>query len=150
MTSNLIHLIGVSWGFIISMLFICLIVILNFWIKFQSNKIDSKSKSVRDNLIKNGEKVVVMYDELEIKTRSWNQEIEVGSGTNSRNEYVDVNNNHIYLKKLHRGHCFEQEIIIDMDPQILRMKLALKNELYLYFNPNNSDDYFLDIEFLFE
>ena len=99
---------------------------------------------------KNGEKVVVMYDELEIKTRSWNQEIEVGSGTNSRNEYVDVNNNHIYLKKLHRGHSFEQEIIIDMDPQILRMKLALKNELYLYFNPNNLDDYFLDIEFLFE
>lgn len=91
-----------------------------------------------------------MYDELEIKTRSWNQEIEVGSGTNSRNEYVDVNNNHIYFKKLHRGHSFEQEIIIDMDPQILRMKLALKNELYLYFNPNNLDDYFLDIEFLFE
>lgn len=150
MTSNLIHLIGVSWGFIISMLFICLIVILNFWLKYQTNKIVSESNSIRDNLIKNGEKVVVMYDELEIKTRSWNQEIEVGSGTNSRNEYVDVNNNHIYLKKLHRGHCFEQEIIIDMDPQILRMKLALKNELYLYFNPNNLDDYFLDIEFLFE
>lgn len=150
MASNLTHLICVSWGFIISMFFICLIVILNFWIKFQSNKIDSKSKSVRDNLKKNDEKVVVMYDELEIKTRSWNQEIEVGSGTNSRNEYVDVNNNHIYLKKLHRGHCFEQEIIIDMNPQILRMKLALKNELYLYFNPKNLDDYFLDIEFLFE
>ena len=150
MTSNLIHLIGVSWGFIISLFFICIIVILNFWLKYQTNKIVSESNSIRDNLIKNGEKVVVMYDELEIKTRSWNQEIEVGSGTNSRNEYVDVNNNHIYLKKLHRGHCFEQEIIIDMDPQILRMKLALKNELYLYFNPNNLDDYFLDIEFLFE
>lgn len=150
MTSNLIHLIGVSWGFIISLFFICIIVILNFWLKYQTNKIVSESNSIRDNLIKNGEKVVVMYDELEIKTRSWNQEIEVGSGTNSRNEYVDVNNNHIYLKKLHRGHCFEEEIIIDMDPQILRMKLALKNELYLYFNPNNLDDYFLDIEFLFE
>lgn len=150
MTSNLIHLIGVSWGFIISLFFICIIVILNFWLKYQTNKIVSESNSIRDNLIKNGEKVVVMYDELEIKTRSWNQEIEVGSGTNSRNEYVDVNNNHIYLKKLHRGHCFEQEIIIDMDPQILRMKLALKNELYLYFNPNNLDDYFLDIEFLFK
>lgn len=150
MTSNLIHLIGVSLGFIISIFFICIIAILNFWLKYQTNRIVSDSKSVRDNLKKKGEKVVVMYDELEIKTRSWNQEIEVGSGTNSRNEYVDVNNNHIYLKKLHRGHCFEQEIIIDMDPQILRMKLALKNELYLYFNPNNSDDYFLDIEFLFE
>ena len=150
MTSNLIHLIGVSLGFIISIFFICIIAILNFWLKYQTNRIVSESNSIRDNLIKNGEKVVVMYDELEIKTRSWNQEIEVGSGTNSRNEYVDVNNNHIYLKKLHRGHCFEQEIIIDMDPQILRMKLALKNELYLYFNPNNLDDYFLDIEFLFE
>ena len=98
MTSNLIHLIGVSLGFIISIFFICIIAILNFWLKYQTNRIVSESNSIRDNLIKNGEKVVVMYDELEIKTRSWNQEIEVGSGTNSRNEYVDVNNNHIYLK----------------------------------------------------
>ena len=150
MISNLIHLASNSIGLIISIFIISLILILNFWLKYQTNKIVSESNSIRDNLIKNGKKVVVMYDELEIKTRSWNQEIEVGSGTNSRNEYVDVNNNHIYLKKNHRGHCFEQEIIIDMDPQILRMKLALKNELYLYYNPNDLNDYFLDIEFLFE
>ncbi len=149
MTSSFIHLIGTYSGLILTII-ISIILIFNFWLKYQNNKFISESKSIRDNLKKNGEKVVVMYDELEIKTRSWNQEIEVGSGTNSRNEYVDVNNNHIYLKKLHRGHSFEQEIIIDMDPQILRMKLALKNELYLYFNPNNLDDYFLDIEFLFK
>ena len=149
MTLNLIHLIGTSSGLIITIL-ISVILFLKLWLNYQTNKIVSESKSIRDNFKKNGEKVIVMYDELEIKTRSWNQEIEVGSGTNSRNEYVDVNNNHIYLKKLHRGHCFEQEIIIDMDPQILRMKLALKNELYLYYNPNDLEDYFLDIEFLFE
>lgn len=149
MTLNLIHLIGTSSGLIITIL-ISVILFLKLWLNYQTNKIVSESKSIRDNFKKNGEKVVVMYDELEIKTRSWNQEIEVGSGTNSRNEYVDVNNNYIYLKKLHRGHCFEQEIIIDMDPQILRMKLALKNELYLYYNPNDLEDYFLDIEFLFE
>ena len=150
MTSNLIILRSSDLGIIFSIFLIFLYVILHFWLKYEKNKMLSESKSEREKLKKFGEKVIVMYDELEIKTRSWRQEVVVGSGTDSRNEYVDVNNNHIYLKKLHRGHYFEQELIIDMNPEILRIKLALKTELSLYFNPKDLNDYFLDIEFLFE
>lgn len=150
MTSSLIILIGSSLSivFTVGLTIICAIV--HFWNKYQKNKLVSEIEANKENLKKVGEKVTVMYDELEIKTRSWKQEIEVGSGTRSRNEYVDINNNHIYLKKLHRGHYFQQELVIDMNPEILRMKLALKNELSLYYNPKDLDDYFLDIEFLFE
>ncbi len=150
MTSSLILLRGSALSLIFTIFLMCLCVILHFWLKYEKNKILSESKSEREKLKKTGEKVIVMYDELEIKTRSWRQEVVVGSGTNSRNEYVDVNNNHIYLKKLHRGHYFEQELVIDMNPEILRMKLALKTELNLFYNPKDLNDYFLDIEFLFE
>jgi hypothetical protein len=150
MTTSLFTLRGSGLGFIFTICLMILYAILHFWLKYQKNKLVSESKTQRENLKKIGEKVIVMYDELEIKTRSWKQEVVVGSGTNSRNEYVDVNNNHIYLKKLHRGHYFEQELVIDMSPEILRMKLALKTELNLYYNPKDLDDYFLDLEFLFE
>ena len=36
-----------------------------------------------------------------------------------------------------------------MDSEILRMKLALKNELWFYYNSKNFDDNFLDLDFLF-
>jgi glycerol-3-phosphate dehydrogenase len=122
---------------------------LHFYLKHQKEKLVFDSKSERDRLKKIAEKIIVKYDELEIKTRSWKQEIVVGSGTKSRNEYVDVNQNYIYLKKLHRGHYFEAEFIIEMNPDILRMKLAYRNELDLYFNPTNLSDFFLDLDFLF-
>jgi hypothetical protein len=150
MTTSLFLLRGSGIGLIFTICLMILSTILHFWLRYQKNKLVSESKTQREHLKKIAEKVIVMYDELEIKTRSWKQEVVVGSGTNSRNEYVDVNNNHIYLRKLHRGHYFEQEIVIDMNPEILRMKLALKTELNLYYNPKDLDDYFLDLEFLFE
>ena len=150
MTTSLFLLRGSGIGLIFTICLMILSAILHFWLRYQKNKLVSESKTQREHLKKIGEKVIVLYDELEIKTRSWRQEVVVGSGTNSRNEYVDVNNNHIYLRKLHRGHYFEQEIVIDMNPEILRMKLALKTELNLYYNPKDLDDYFLDLEFLFE
>lgn len=152
MTSSLIILRAPATviGLVLGIFIMSLYAIKYFWTNYKKNKIISESKFKRENLRKVGEKVIVLYDELEIKTRSWQQEIEVGYGTDSRNEYVDINNNHIYLKKLHRGHYFQQELVIDMKPEILRMKLALKNELSLYYNPKDLNDYFLDIEFLFE
>lgn len=140
---------NISLKFYFTIFCFALYLILHFYLKHQKGKLVAESKSERDRLKKIGEKIIVKYDELEIKTRSWKQEIVVGSGTKSRNEYVDVNQNYIYLKKTHRGHYFEEEFIIDMNPDILRMKLAYRNEIDLYFNPSNLSDFFLDLEFLF-
>lgn len=126
----------------------CFTLILRFIVKYQENKLINEGNEARANFRKIGERIPIMYDELEIKTNSWMQEVEVGSGTQSRNEYVKVNLNVIILEKIHRGHHFKEEFQIDMEPEILRMKLALQNELSFYYKSNDFNDNFLDLEFL--
>lgn len=149
MTFNTIFL-RPDLGFYVVLILLGAILILRFAMSFQKKRMLAESKAQRKKMRQTGERITVMYDELDIKVRSWQQEVVVGSGVNSRNEYVQVNNNHIYLKKHHGPLYFEQEIIIDMAPEILRMKLALQTELSLYYNPKDPTDYFLDLEFLFE
>ena len=122
--------------------------LLHYFLKRQYLKMLDESKNSRAQLRKKGVKISVKYDELKIETNSWTQEIQVGSGTRSRNETIDVNHNVIMLKKKHKGHIFKEEYNIDIDSNLLRMKLALQNEIYLYYNPQNYDDFFLDLEFL--
>jgi hypothetical protein len=126
----------------------CFTLLLRFVAKYQENKLINEGNEARAKFREIGERIPIMYDELEIKTNSWMQEVEVGSGTQSRNEYVKVNLNVIILEKIHRGHHFKEEFQIDMEPEILRMKLALQNELSFYYKSNDFNDNFLDLEFL--
>lgn len=128
----------------------CFTLLLRFIAKYRENKLINEGNEERAKFRKIGERIPIMYDELEIKTNSWMQEIEVGSGTQSRNEYVEVNLNVIILEKIHRGHHFKEEFQIDMKPEILRMKLALQNELSFYYKSNDFNDNFLDLDFLFK
>ena len=132
------------------LILVCFTLILRFVAKYQENKLINEGNEARAKFRKIGERIPIMYDELEIKTNSWMQEVEVGSGTQSRNEYVEVNLNVIILEKIHRGHHFKEEYQIDMKPEILRMKLALQNELSFYYISNDFNDNFLDLEFLFK
>ena len=134
------------YGYLFSLI---VIAILSFFLKREKNKLLNASKAKLARLRKIGERIPIMYDELEVKSNSWKQEIEVGSGTQSRNEYVDIHVNVITLSKTYRGHRFDQQYKINMEPEILRMKLALQNELSFYYNPNNFNECCLDFEFLY-
>ena len=126
------------------------VLILYLIVKYQKNKLINDTQNERNSFKKTAERIPILYSELEIKSNSWKQEIVVGSGTRSRNEYVDVNTNIIILNKTYRGHHFNEEYQVEMESEILRMKLAVQNELSFYFNPNNFKDNFLDFEFLYK
>lgn len=139
---------GISLKVVGYIIFIGAFLILHLVLKYYKNKIVSDIQKSQDAFKKTAERIPIFYNELEIKTNSWKQEITVGSGTQSRNEYLDVNFNIIILSKTHRGHHFNEQYEVHMEPEILRMKLAYQNELSFYFNPVNYDDNFLDLQFL--
>jgi hypothetical protein len=140
------HSYSIGWvGFIV-----LLIIILRLIVKHEEKKILKEGNEARTRLREIGKRIPVMYDKLEIKSNCWIQEIEVGSGTDSHNEHVDVNLNVIIFKITFDNIHFREEYRIDMEPQILKMKLAIQKELSFYYDPNNVEDNFLDFEFLFD
>lgn len=134
----------------ILIILLCIFLLFHVATKYHTNKLGKEIDIARVNLKKTGTKVPLKYDELKIKTNCWVQEIEVDSGIESRNEHIDINLNVVILEKTHRGHHFKEEYRINMEPEILRMKLALQNEVYFYYNSYNFDDNFLDLDFLFK
>ncbi|OXB04761.1 hypothetical protein B0A81_16490 [Flavobacterium plurextorum] len=134
---------SLPWFFVIC---IVLIRITAYFIgKYQLNKLIKKEKTELNYFKRHGDKIVIRYDELLLKTNCWienEEDLEKISDKISRNLII--------LEKTHRGHHFKIEYEIYMEPEILKMKLALKYELDFYYNSNNFDDNLLDFEFLFK
>ena len=124
----------------------CLIYIIKA--RFMEQKsIDDTSKRINDLLTK-GDKITINLDQLEIKTNSYQQEIEVGSGYRTRNEQIPINHNVILLKETYKGHNIHQRIDIYMEPTKLKMHFAIKGTTELYVDPQNPDNNYLDLKFL--
>ncbi len=63
-------------------------------------------------------------------------------------EIVQHNLNVIQLRIPYKGKHIEVNYRVDMDPTVLKMKLAIQEVTTLYVNPNNADELYLDMEFL--
>ncbi|WP_119790369.1 hypothetical protein [Flavobacterium anhuiense] len=127
-------------------IFIILILFAAYFIdKYQINKLIKRQKKELNYFKRHGDKIIIKYDELVLKTNCWienEEDLEKVSDKISRNLII--------LEKTHRGQLFKIEYEVYMEPEILRMKLALKYELDFYYNPSNFDDNLLDFEFLFQ
>jgi len=44
---------------------------------------------------------------------------------------------------------YDMKIEIEMEPTTLKMKIAMKNEIDFYYNPNDPSEYHIDFSFLF-
>lgn len=116
--------------------------------KILSNKIeDEESKRIAD-LLKTGDKVTVNLENLEIQSNSYKQEIEVGSGYSTRNEYIDVNHNVILLDIPYKNDAVQYTLNIHMDTTKLKMHFAIKETTELYVDPTNPNNNYLDLRFL--
>ena len=130
-----------------------IILILPFLIYMLKTKIllnkveDEESKRIAD-LIKTGDKVIVNLDNLEIQSNSYKQEIEVGSGYNTRNEYIDINHNVILIDVPYNNDSIKYKLNIDMDTTKLKMHFAIKKETELYVDSTNPNNNYLDLRFL--
>ena len=136
---------------ILSILYLALVGIVYLVYRIAKYRYQQVEKSVRkdiQNFKSKSNRIQIDYADLEIYSNSWLQEVEVGSGTNSRNEYVQVNANTIKLKKQINNIPFNIECGINMETDILKMKLALKHKIDLYYNPYNPSENYLDLDFL--
>lgn len=132
-----------SWFLLVCIFLICIITY--FIEKCQLNKLIKKEKTELDYFKLCGDKIVIKYDELILKTNCWienEEDLEKVSDKISRNIII--------LEKMHRGYHFKIAYEIYMEPELLRMKLALKYELDFYYNPANFDHNLLDFTFLFQ
>ena len=130
-----------------------IVLILPFLIYMLKTKIllnkeeDEESKRIAD-LIRTGDRVIVNLDNLEIQSNSYKQEIEVGSGYNTRNEYIDVNHNVILIDVPYNNDSIKYKLNIDMDTTKLKMHFAIKKETELYVDSTNPNNNYLDLRFL--
>ena len=130
-----------------------IVLILPFLIYMLKTKIlidkaeNEESKRIFD-LIKSGDKVIVNLDNLEIQTNSYKQEIEIGSGYNTRNEYIDVNHNVILIDVPYNNDSIKYKLNINMDTTKLKMHFAIKKETKLYVDTTNPNNNYLDLRFL--
>lgn len=104
----------------------------------------TEQKKELDYFKRHGDKIVIRYDELVLKTNCWIENDEDLDKVSDK-----ISRNLIILDKIHRGHYFKIEYEIFMESELLRMKLALKYELDFYYMSNNFDDNLIDFEFLF-
>ena len=116
--------------------------------KFMIKKTSDENADRINNLIGTGDKVTVDLDKLEIQSNSYKQEIEVGSGYNTRNEYVDVNHNVILIDIPYKNESIKYRLNIDMDSTKLKIHFAIKETTELYIDPENPNNNYLDLRFL--
>ena len=130
-----------------------IILILPFVIDMIKTKLTLKKSSDENierinELIRTGDKVTIDLDKLEIQSNSYKQEIEVGSGYNTRNEYVDVNHNVILIDVPYKNESIKYKLNIDMDSTKLKMHFAIKEKTELYVDSKNPNNNYLDLKFL--
>ena len=116
--------------------------------KILINKAENEESTRISDLIRSGDKVIINLDNLEIQSNSYKQEIEVGSGYNTRNEYIDVNHNVIMIDVPYKNDLIKYKLNIDMDTTKLKMHFAIKQETVLYVDPTNPNSNYLDLRFL--
>ncbi|MFY8181012.1 MAG: hypothetical protein ACOVLG_04485 [Flavobacterium sp.] len=72
----------------------------------------------------------------------------IGSGLNTREELIDVHENTLLIRKVINDIVYDMKVEIEMEPTTLKMKIAMKNDIDFYYNPNDPSEYHIDFNFL--
>ncbi len=116
--------------------------------KILVHKAERKEDKRIYDLMRYGDKIFVDLDNLKIQSNSYQQEIEVGNGYKTRNEYIDVNQNVVLIDIPYKKDSIKYKLNIDMDTTKLKMHFAIKQETILFVDPKNPNNNYLDLSFL--
>jgi len=103
-----------------------------------------------DKLIKTGKRVELDLKNVPVKTNSYLQEVKVGHGRNERIEMQQVHHNVLifYVQAGNEKSAYKVDVF--MEPEKLKIKLLLQEKTYIYFDAQDSDNYYIDLSFLDE
>lgn len=138
-----------NWYFIgVGIIFLLPFIINIIRILLRTKKATDENAERVNELISHGDQITVNLDNLEIRSNSYQHEIEVGSGYRTRNEYIDVNHNVILIEVAYKNDTIKNRLNIDMDTTKLKMHFAIKQTTELYVDPKNPNNHYLDLRFL--
>ncbi|WP_396147717.1 hypothetical protein [Flavobacterium sp.] len=129
-----------------------IILIVYFILKYLNNKEQNKINTIvrqEINQFKSeSTKSTINFSEIEFFSNSWKKSIVVGSGLNTREELIDVHENTLLIRKVINDIVYDMKVEIEMEPTTLKMKIAMKNDIDFYYNPNDPSEYHIDFNFL--
>lgn len=134
-------------------------------IVFKLNKSKKEMMLIKRNieqlntLKENADRIKIDLKKVILKSNNWSEEVvannsESGglnqiSGRGDLNvEKVQHHQNVLLFRVPYKNIVIEFDYAFNMEITTLEMKLAIQKETILYVNPNNFDEYFLDLEFL--
>lgn len=123
-------------------------VIIKRSIKKDNKKINNIIFKETERFKSESVKTTINFSEIEFFSNSWKKSIVVGRGLDTREELIDVHENTLLIRKKINEGVYDMKIEIEMEPTTLKMKIAMKNEIDFYYNPNDPSEYHIDFSFL--
>lgn len=137
---------------IIKLIFLALIgiayVIIKKSIKKDTEKINTVIYKETERFKSESVKSSINFSEIEFFSNSWKKSIVVGRGLDTREELIDVHENTLLIRKVINDIVYDIKLEIEMEPTTLKMKIAMKNDIDFYYNPNDPSEYYIDFNFL--
>lgn len=131
--------------FIVILLFYFILKYLN---NKEQNKINTIVRQEINQFKSESTKSTINFSEIEFFSNSWKKSIVIGSGLNTREELIDVHENTLLIRKVINDIVYDMKVEIEMEPTTLKMKIAMKNDIDFYYNPNDPSEYHIDFNFL--
>ena len=108
-----------------------------------------KRKFKRLKLINSGDKIIIRLNTILIKSNNWKKEVIIDEDSQYEKVVnVDKSYNYLTLKVPYKDSLIHYSSNIEMDTTKLKMLFAIKKETYLYVDPENANNFYLDLSFL--
>ena len=125
-----------------------------------SKRKGKKAEQALESFKQRANKVLVNLENFELNNNSWTEEvvddsndallIEQALGYHEATiTYEKHSKNVIDFKIPYQSEIIQCREVVNMDPVKLKMHFAVRKETTLYVDPNDSERYYLDLEFLY-
>ena len=143
----------------IKILIFLIVISIGLAVKFKDKLILKSNKSKLNDFKLNADKVLVDLTIAEIKSNSWTEEVITDNsnyaglnqltGQSEKNFKLEEKIlNHVKVKTKYNGKNIEYGTNVNMDTDNLKIHLSIQKETYLYIDPKNIENKYLDLEFL--
>lgn len=126
---------------------------------FRVNNLKRRAETKFREFLDRADRITVDLDQVEIRSNKWEEREVIYEGGYSgldglsrrpdRNtRLVERSQNHLSVEVQYNGRRRLVQAEVEMDTTALKMLLAVQKQTTLYVNPDNPDEYYLDLDFL--